>query len=135
MTVNIAGAIPVRLWYTCIFSISYGSRRLEINELIPRRPILVNFTTDVCRDKKHEVSYTFMGRTVTTIKKMFSFLKDVRSLGRGLQVIRNCDILEDQFKINISQMISRPECNTNTYVKVEKLPHAYYTDGVGPERW
>ena len=65
-----------------------------------------------------------------TIKKMFSF-KDVRSLCTDLQVIKDCDILEDQFKINISQMISKPECNIQTYVQVGNLPQAYYTDGVG----
>ena len=62
---------------------------------------------------------------------MFSFLKDVHLLGRYIQVIRHCDILEDQFKINISQMISRPECHTKTHVKVGQLRGTSYMDGVG----
>ena len=129
MTVDIAEAIPVKLWEICIFSVSYGSHVHDIKEPIPRRSIFVDFTTKVCKEEKHEVFYKFRGRNIT-ITKIFSF-KDVRSLGRGLQVIRDCDILEDQFKININQMISKPECNTRTYVKVAKVPYASYTEGVG----
>ena len=130
MTVDIAEAIPVKLWETCIFSVSYGSQIHHIKEPVPRRSIFVDFTTKVCGEEKHEVFYKFWGREITTITKMFSF-KDVRSLGRGLQVIRDCDILEDQFKIHISQMISKPECNTKTLIKVGDLPLKHYTNGVG----
>ena len=55
MTVDIAEAIPEKLWEMCIFSVSDGTKRFEIQEPIPRKSILVNFTTDVCGDKKNTI--------------------------------------------------------------------------------
>ena len=131
MTVDIAAAVPVKLWETCILSVSDGIPSLEIKEPIPRRSIFVNCTTDMCRDTKHEVIYNFRGREIQTISRIFSFLKDVRSLGRGLKVISDCELLEERFNINIGQMISRPECHTKIHVKVGNLHATSYIDGVG----
>ena len=69
MTVDIAEAIPVKLWDTCIFSVSYGTQHFDITS----KSIFVDFTTKVCGEEKHAVLYKFRGREIMTIKKMFSF--------------------------------------------------------------
>ena len=77
------------------------------------------------------VIYSFKGQTVATIQERFSILSDVHHLGPNSQVIQDCDILEDDFNIAINKIITRPECNTKTYVQVGPLAGIYYRNQVG----
>jgi len=51
--------------------------------------------------------------------------------GPNKQVIQDCDILEDNFNIAITQIITRPECNTETYLQVGSLAGTSYRKHVG----
>ena len=127
VSANLADPIPMKHWETCIYSVAYG----HTTNQPPDRPLIAKFEANTCKTEVIDVFYTFKGTLATTIKKSFSLLGKVSQVAPYMDVIQDCDILEDDFTIAINQIITRPECNTETYVKVGSLPGTFYRDQVG----
>ena len=125
-TVNIAYQIPKKIWNLCLKSVRIGDRA----DLDPNWPFLKTFPRNQCRDMTYKVYYMFKGST-TAHTKTLTFLKGVYQHGKNVQVIKNCDLFEEELTISVNQLISRPQCNKRTYVKVGDTRGQSYWDGVG----
>ena len=127
MTIDLAQKIPMKLWYTCIHSVEIEDKHFPD----PSRPFRKSFEIDLCKDTQALITYNFNGIVITKHKEIITFLKNVHQFGGNPQLIEHCDILEEDFNIAINRMISRPECNTRTYVKVGNQQERVYYNGVG----
>ena len=122
-TVDLSQGINKKLWETCLDTVSFATGNGDQLHWNRRQAFQVpfNFEGNMCKDLEFLVKFNFFSGTIKT--KPIVLLKVIKQLGRNVQVIEDCDLVEDQFSVALAKIIDKPMCCEKTSVKIGTTSH------------
>ena len=115
---DLSQGINRKLWETCLDTASLvtgTSNQIHLNRRQALR-VPFDFKNSVCKNRELTFNFNFYGGKIKT--KNIVLLKVIKQLGRNVQVIEDCDLFEDQFRVALDKITDKPRCSEKTSVKI-----------------
>ena len=120
---DLSQGINRKLWKTCLDTASLvtgSTNQIHLNRIQALR-VPFDFQNSVCKNRELTFNFNFFGGTIKT--KNIVLLKVIKQLGTNVQVIEDCDLFEDQYRVALDKIIDKPMCCEKTSVKIGTTSH------------
>jgi len=94
------------LWNSCLDFVTLENKDLSFKDLSRKEALQANVLSEVC-----VISYNFFGG-----KERIPH--EIEQLGVNEQIIKDCDLFEDEIEVAIDKMINKPRCTEKIEVKI-----------------